>query len=815
MRTPTLAALVAVLSLPPLAATAETPLNCSSGTVKRVEVSSNGTRLTIRGTMPPVVGFDPVANGLDVELSYEPETDPANLLYRVMLPTGFVPIAGGFRYRDRSGSVDGIKLVKIRGRTGDDLRIVIKRRGPALAAGLESRPLRVVLDAGGTCVRSCPSACSAIGGRLRCVNGTDTALCGLRSGCEVLGMTGGPSSRNCLLPYPSSFFETADVSTVTGRRIDYRLHAMPANTSGVHIDPTPYNLLDGFSPGPILISHFEQGVDLAASNVPQLTDFAASLDPASPTILIEADAAGCVRVDHFGENDVSLGVDNVTPIAPPNQVFMIRPGRRLKNATRYIVALRNLVDQQAQPIGAGPAFESLRDGTPSGSARVEARRPAMDAILDKLENDCGVTRADVVLAWDFTTASDDSIQRYLLHMRDETFAQLPGTTPPAFAVTVVEDDPFGDPRVCRRVQGTYEVPLWTTFNGPGSVLNIDSLTNLPVQNGVATNVPFTVMIPCSLVNPTPAAGRPIFYGHGLLGSGFGEVTAGNLRTLADTYGFVIAATDWQGFSSADVPAIVGFIGELSGFPKLSERLHQGVLNQLVLARLLVSPTGLVSDPAFQYGGVPIIDTSEVFYYGNSQGGIEGGPVMALSQDATRGVLGVAAANYSTLLQRSRDFEPFFALLKLAYPDDVDRALGYPLLQQLWDRSEPNGWYHHTIPGTLPNTPAHKVLVHMARSDAEVANLGTEIMVRSMGIPQVAPVGYSYFDIAEMAAPFDGSAMVESDFGEPDPPITNTPPADNGVHGAMRALPEIQAQIDQFLRNGGNIQNFCAGPCDPN
>jgi hypothetical protein len=632
------------------------------------------------------------------------------------------------------------------------------------------------------------------------------------SGCELLGAGSDGRARHCLLPYPSSVFTTADPSQVTGRRIDYRLHAMPANASGVHIDPAPYNRLDGFSPGPIPTAYFPQGVDLTASGVPSLHAFADSAGPASPTLLIEADRAGCVRVEHFGENDVSADQD-LLPIAPPEQVFVLRPGRRLANATRYIVALRNLVGQDGRSLTAGPAFAALRDGTPSGSAAVEARREAMDAILAKLETDCGVARGDLVLAWDFTTASDDSIQRYLLHMRDQTFAGLPGLTAPPFRVDTVEEDPFGDPRVCRRVRGTYDVALWTTFNGPGSVLNLDPATNLPVRKGTAEDVPFTVMIPCSLLTPTPRAGRPIFYGHGLLGSGLGEVTAGNLRTLADTHGFLIAATDWQGFSSADVPAILGFIGELSGFPQLSERLHQGVLNQLVLARLLRSPDGFASHPAFQEGGTRLIDTSDVFYYGNSQGGIEGGVVMALSQDATRGLLGVPAANYSTLLHRSVDFTPFFTALKLAYPDAVARHVTLAVIQQLWDRSEPNGWYHTTLGGDLPATPPHRILVHMARSDAEVANIGTEIMVRSMGLPQVAPAAFGYFGIPAEPAPLH-SAMVEADFGIGDPPSTNVPPAENDVHGRMRALPAIQRQIDAFLRTDGRILNFCDGPCDP-
>jgi hypothetical protein len=109
---------------------------------------------------------------------------------------------------------------------------------------------------------------------------------------------------------------------------------------------------------------------------------------------------------------------------------------------------------------------------------------------------------------------------------------------------------------------------------------------------------------------------------------------------------------------------------------------------------------------------------------------------------------------------------------------------------------------------------HKVLVHMATNDDEVSNVATEIMVRTMGIPQLTPVIKSYYNIPELAAPFDGSAMHESDEGDPAIPIGNIPPADNNAHGAMRARAAIQAEIDQFLRTGGNVQNFCTGPCNP-
>jgi len=814
MHTPKVVMLLAFALVTPAAA--EIPYSCLGGTVKKMSISSTRKVVRIDALIPS--GLDPVTNGLSIEVNYEPEADPTNLVYSVALPkTGFVARPGGSRYTDNHGLVGGVRHVVIKDADGGMQRVKILRNGTVLPGTSHAGNLRVAFGAGSACARTCGSPCSVVvSSNMRCTASTDTALCGSLSGCELLNVSGG----NCLLPYPSSVFETDDGSTATGKRIAYLRRGTPVNNMSVHIDPVPWNTLDGFSPGSMMLVAFPHGVDLTASNVPPLTNFGASLDPGSPVVLIDADTLD--RIELFGENDVSLGPGNI-PVAPPTQTFIIRPGRRLKNDHRYIVALRGLIDQTAAPIVAEPAFQALRDGTPSGNAALEARRPHYENDIFPQLIAAGIARANLIVAWDFTTASDDVLERWLLDMRDETFAGL-GPNAPTFTITESVDDPLGDPRICRRVRGTYDVPLYTTFDGPGSRLNIGPL-NLPVQNGV-THAPMTIIIPCSVLNPTPHAGRAMFYGHGLFGTGDSEVISEHLRKLMDTYQYVVAATDWQGMSTPDLPLILNptFIGDLSGFPILPERLHQGVLNQLVLGHLLGAPDGLSAAPQFQYPDGPnmvsVIDPSEVFYYGNSQGGIMGGTVMALEQETTRGVLGVPAANFSTLLQRAQPFGPYFAFLRSAYPNAIDRSLTYPFLQQLWDRSEPNGWHHHTVANPLPNTPVHKILVHMSFGDEQVANIGTEIMVRSMGLPQLSPAARSFFDIPDLAGPLD-SAMVESHLNIPStsnpippPPQTNIPPANYGAHGGMRLLNAIQAQIDQFLRTGGDIQNFCTGSCDP-
>ena len=75
----------------------------------------------------------------------------------------------------------------------------------------------------------------------------------------------------------------------------------------------------------------------------------------------------------------------------------------------------------------------------------------------------------------------------------------------------------------------------------------------------------------------------------------------------------------------------------------------------LLARLLRSADGLATSPLFR----PLAP-GDVAYWGRSQGGILGGSATAISTEWTRAVLGQAGINYSTMLDRSVDFDAFEA-----------------------------------------------------------------------------------------------------------------------------------------------------------
>ena len=171
--------------------------------------------------------------------------------------------------------------------------------------------------------------------------------------------------------------------------------------------------------------------------------------------------------------------------------------------------------------------------------------------------------------------------------------------------------------------------------------------------------------------------------------------------MANEHNFVFCATPWAGFSSDDVTHIVSVLGDFSGFNTVADRMQQGFLNMLLLGRAMIHPQGLSALPAFQKDGQSVIDTTRLFYDGNSQGGIMGGGLTAVAPDFNRAALGVPGMNYSTLLQRSVDFDTYAAIITPSYPKEIWTQLWLGQIQLLWDRGEADGYAHHITTDPLP------------------------------------------------------------------------------------------------------------------
>ena len=141
----------------------------------------------------------------------------------------------------------------------------------------------------------------------------------------------------------------------------------------------------------------------------------------------------------------------------------------------------------------------------------------------------------------------------------------------------------------------------------------------------------------------------------------------------------------------------------------------------------------------------------------------------------------------------------------SYPDEMQHPLLFSLVQILWDRAEANGYAHHMVRDPYPDTPRHRVLLHEAFGDHQVANVATEVEARTIGArvrcadgrPRAQPrlQALVRHPADQPKFPFSGpAALVVGEIGPlrtengeekgtPPPPTTNTP-NDKGVdpHG---------------------------------
>lgn len=615
----------------------------------------------------------------------------------------------------------------------------------------------------------------------------------------------------CLLPFPSDYYTVPDSNTATGIRVNLDRAAMPANLLGTHINPTEWNRNDGFSPGSMLLVHVP-GLDPAVSGIAPATDIARSLRADAPIVLLNTRTGQ--RHPYWAELDAGT-------TDPARQALIIRPARNLDEGTRYVVALRNLRTAAGTVIPTEPTFATLTGGPPADPAltrRWEYAQRALAALAS-----AGESTADLYVAWDFTVASQRNLTERALRIRDDAFRRL-GTTAPVFTIESATDYPAeSDPLIQRQVRGTVAVPSYldTPLGLPGSRLNYGS-DGLPERNGTQL-ARFICNIPRSATAAEPA--RPVLYGHGLLGSP-DEVNSRALKQYMYESKTMFCATAWIGMATEDVPNVIRALADFSNFPSIPDRQQQSFLNFLFLGRAMIhTRNGFTSRSAFRdSAGQPLARSGDgqLAYLGNSQGGILGGALCALAVEFTRCGLGVPAINYSTLLDRSVDFDPFRIVFGNAYSDPIDQQLTLALAQMVWDRGEGNGYAHHLTANPLPGTPAKRVLLIEAFGDHQVANIATEVQARTIGArlrtPALAP-GRSldvtpFWDIpATPSMPYAGSALVMVDSGQPAPPPTNTPPrAGSDPHGHPRNSPEIRTMIAHFLATGEVIDTCGGVPC---
>ncbi|MEK6606908.1 MAG: hypothetical protein AABZ30_04530 [Myxococcota bacterium] len=601
---------------------------------------------------------------------------------------------------------------------------------------------------------------------------------------------------DCITPYPSSLYLEADADTATGLRMALPAEILPVNVDGVALDPAPLlNTGDGFPAATYMVAYFAQGID--ASILPPIDDLAASMAKGSPTIVV--DVATGERVPHFAELDANADPERCNePGETPEeqcerQGLIIRPVVRLKGGTRYAVGLTRALGP-ATP----PGFQAILDGAPTNHAGLERLRGGYDSIFAALAK-AGVARDDLLLAWDFTTGSDERLTGATQAMVEEGLAAVP-----TMDYTIDDDgieEPEDDENVFRIVKGTFKVPNFMDDDG--------RIADPPVSDGVY-EAEFTVLIP-RVADESDAPLPTLLFGHGLFGAGREYIdTIPIFDAWANDNAHVMAATDWIGLHAGDQPDVTHGLTNINAVYATTDKLRQAIVNAAVLARLVRDR--FRTDENFQIDGREVIDDTTIHYWGISLGGIMGGSLAAYSPDIERFALGVPGGNWAMMIQRSSNWPEFGLTLYGSYTDRLDNIVLLAMFQTGFEFSDPYTTAPRVLSDPLPGVGEKRILMYEAVGDSQVPNIATETVARTMGIPLLAPPVHGVFGLEERKGPVD-SAIVLYDLDlEPAPSTSNAGSgADNGSHGLTNIQPAVHRQI-RALFEEGTIENTCDGAC---
>ena len=615
-------------------------------------------------------------------------------------------------------------------------------------------------------------------------------------GCNPLA-----SRWDCLLPYPSDFFLT---QSDEGPRVTLTDVARPKGKNGGTVDFLREYPADGFSmlaqilvliPEPI----DERGLPFHGQPVE------ASTGADAPVIIIAAESAE--RIAHFTEGD---------PTAPDDasRVLFIRPLAPLAPKTRYIVALRDLRSPDGALIAPPEGFRRLRDG--EGTTH-----PALAPLVDPYEQGifpvlaaAGVPRDGLLLAWDFTTGSQESVTRDMLAVRAQTMAACEAEAP---RVTVSHVEHDVDERIARRIQGTLKVPHFLDRADVSARLRRGADGQVTAQGFIEAD--FLALVPRSVAD-APAgsqAARLVQYGHGFFATRE-EMDKAFPRRFADETASVLVGVDWLGMSTPDASQVVLDIANTPDASfRFTDRVHQAMADQIALS-YAVKSTLLEIEP-LRRGDRALYDPDRAYLYGLSQGHILGGTFLALSPHFDRAILDSGGAGFSLMMSRARPFATFWVIIKSVTETHLDATKYVALSQSVIDRIDPGIYAKWVLDDPLPGGPTERVvLMRAGYGDTQVPVLATHVHARALGARLLSPASRSVPGLDSVEGPIrDGATYVEHDFHLPEPvpgTFAQPPARPNEVHTEVRALDVSVRAADAFLQPDGVVQSHCDGLCDP-
>lgn len=622
----------------------------------------------------------------------------------------------------------------------------------------------------------------------------------------------------CMLPYPSDFWRVETAEGSGEYRLNFHEDTFPIDDHGLHIDPVrgKWNDLHGYPVMPAITTYFprmdESSIDGCARwwNMEKSEDISTSL-----TVLL--DTVTMKQVPHWVELDHSSNISDITG----KHALLIWPTTALEFDRRYIVGIKPMLNKDKVAIKASDQYVKMVNNQYTHNDGATKRQQHYNSNIFNKLREVGIEAKDLIQAWDFTTNTKSDVTGRMIHARDDSSRRLSAgkRNGPEYRITSVELDTSD--LVGKRIKGEFRMPTYLNTHKPipSARLVLDNNSRPIFQSYEWYR--FEVIVPKAFVEEPGSAGI-LQYGHGLFGN-LHEVEYGSSTYMyedATDYGYILCASTWLGLSEQDIAALGEIIAiDVTDFQYVPDRTTQGMINALGLMKLMKGD--FMNDPVMlTSSGASIINPDKTAYMGNSEGGIFGSVYMSLTQDVTRGCLGVPGGPYSLLLPRSLDFGMEFDVMKVRYSDPVDRINLMQVLQMLWDRAEPAGYMSSINKDLFPDTPKHEVILHYGLGDAQVSWLGAHAIARSVDAVMYASNAkennenfYGFELLDDVTTMVNGRSAIQGfDYMSPQAPIYNKPPLKEGdTHECPRKDDRAQAQMGHFFLTG-EIKNTCGGTC---
>ncbi len=445
-------------------------------------------------------------------------------------------------------------------------------------------------------------------------------------------------------------------------------------------------------------------------------------------------------------------------------------------------------------------FDALLSDAPPASLASVAQHHR-DLVAD-LAAATGLPQGEIAVAWDYPVGDGTAPLTSALD-------QL--TVPGGVRFTRVRELDADDdvaPMTWRVAEGTFDVVDYLVDD-----LSLDLQSDGTVAPVGSAEAELYVHIPTSVAD-APAGTVPVLvFGHGIFSQPSNYLDDADdpsgVLQLAEEGGYIVVATTWRGLTWNDRAHPVALAGDFGKFPELTSRLVQGQVNTRTLIELAASGA-LFDDPVFVgTNGQSLPDSDHVRYYGISLGAIEGAVMWAHDPPMDAAAFHVGGSMWSTMLERSSNWTAFELLLPSVVPEPADRQILYAVSQLWWDPVDPISWVD-----ALRTRP---FLMQQALGDEQVANLTTDALARSVGIPLLAPPVQQVDGLTTQSAPMapGSSALVQFDPQLAYPPDENRPAPVTGAHDGPRTWSGARQQVVDYLRVGeeGTVTHHCgAGPC---